>query len=280
MPFLELFDETLDINSSETYELSVQMSSEGLAFSILDTIRSKFVLLRSSEPGDNKYFTIERIREIIGQDDFLSKKYKKIHVVLSSPKFTLIPAPLFDPGKKEVYFDLNHCRDENEIVLSNKILEPDAYIVFSVPKAIYGLSAQYWPDIHPFHHVKPLFNQASHRSRSIDGHYIHVHVEKEFINMLVYDHNRLKFSNSFNYRNISDILYFVFNVLKGFKLENEETIHLSGLTEKYDDLFSNFALYIRHIKFAEPAGKFTFSYVFNDTGLHRFINLFSVTNCE
>jgi hypothetical protein len=60
----------------------------------------------------------------------------------------------------------------------------------------------------------------------------------------------------------------------------EGTIHLSGLTEKDDDLHSNIALYIRNIKYTGPSGKFSFSYVFNEIDLHRFINLFSVTNCE
>ena len=56
MPFLELFDETLDINSTENYELSVQVSPEGLSFCILDSIRNKFVLIRSFEAEENKYF--------------------------------------------------------------------------------------------------------------------------------------------------------------------------------------------------------------------------------
>ena len=47
MPFLELFDETLDINSTENYELSVQVSPDGFPFCLLDTIRNKYVLLRS-----------------------------------------------------------------------------------------------------------------------------------------------------------------------------------------------------------------------------------------
>ncbi len=56
MPFLELFDETLDINSTENYELSVQVSTDNLSFCILDTLRNKFVLLRSYESvGNSKY---------------------------------------------------------------------------------------------------------------------------------------------------------------------------------------------------------------------------------
>ena len=54
MPFLELFDETLDINSTENYELSIQVSPDGLSFCLLDSVRNKFVLFRSFGAEDNK----------------------------------------------------------------------------------------------------------------------------------------------------------------------------------------------------------------------------------
>jgi hypothetical protein len=62
--------------------------------------------------------------------------------------------------------------------------------------------------------------------------------------VLILDRDALKFSNTFNYRNITDILYYVFNVYKSMGISHEAPIHLSGLTEKYDNLYSNIALYI------------------------------------
>ena len=70
------------------------------------------------------------------------------------------------------------------------------------------------------------------------------------------------------------------NTFRILDIKQEETIYFSGLTEKYDDLSSSISLYVRNIKFAEPSGNFTFSYVFNDMELHRFINLFTALNCE
>ena len=280
MPFLELFDETLDINSTQNYELSVQMSCDGFVFSILDTIRNKYVLLRSFDPDSNKYFTADAIRDIIGKDDFLTKAYKKVNIVMPSPKFTLVPAPLYDPAKKGDYFSLNLIKDENEIIMTNKVPEPDAYIIFSVLKSLLEISGHFYPGVNPCHQIKPLLNQVMHYSKNENPTYFHVHIEREFINILVLEQNVLKFSNTFNYRNISDILYYVLNVIKSFNISHDKTIHFSGLTEKYDDLYSNFAIYIRELKFTGPAGNFSFSYVFNDVELHRYINLFSVTNCE
>ncbi|MGD0341519.1 MAG: DUF3822 family protein [Bacteroidales bacterium] len=280
MPFLELFDETLDINSTENYDLSMQLSQDGFAFSVLDTIRNKFVLLRSSEPDENKYFTADQISEIISKDDFLLKKYKKVSIIFPYPKFTLVPAPLFDPAKKEEYFSFNLIKDENEIVLSNKINDPDAFIVFSVTKPFLDIRERFFPAVHPFHHTKPLLSQLAHNSKSSSGHYIHLHVEREYFNIFIYDRGTLTFSNTFRFRNITDILYYVLNLFKSKGISNEETIHFSGATEKFDDLYSNFALYVRNLKFTEPSGNFSFSYVFNDIGLHRFFNLFSVNSCE
>jgi hypothetical protein len=280
MPFLELFDETLDINSTENYELSIQVSPDGLSFCILDSIRNKFVMIRSFGAEENKYFNADKIRELLLKDDFLTKRYKKVFCVMPSSKFTLVPAPLYDPGKKDEYFTFNHNLEEDNIVLIDKISDPDAFLVFSVSRSIIEVINSVYPGVYPHHHIKLLLDHTSSIRKSANGNYIHVHVERDFFNLIVFNSNQLKFCNSFVYRNISDILYYVLNAFKNLDIKQEETIYFSGLTEKYDDLSSSFSLYIRNIKFAEPSGNFTFSYVFNDTELHRFINLFTVINCE
>jgi hypothetical protein len=57
MPFQEIFDETIDINSTEKYELAIQVSPSNIAFCILDTIQNKYILLRSFEAEDYNYYT-------------------------------------------------------------------------------------------------------------------------------------------------------------------------------------------------------------------------------
>jgi Protein of unknown function (DUF3822) len=280
MPFLELFDETLDINSTENYELSIQVSSDGLSFCLLDSIRNKFIMIRSFMADDNKYFNAEKISEIIHNDDFLTRRYKKVKYVIPSSKFTLVPAPLYDPGKKDEYFVFNHNLEDDNIILADKINDPDAFIVYSVSKSISEAMNILYPGVYPHHHLKILLDHTSLIRKSVIGNYIHVHIERDYFNLIVYNDNMLKFCNSFAYRNISDILYYVLNTFKNLDIKQEETINFSGLSEKYDDVSSSFSLYIRNIKFAEPSGNFTFSYVFNDTELHRFLNLFNVVNCE
>lgn len=280
MPFLELFDETLDINSTENYELSIEVSSDSLSFCLLDTIRNKFVLIRSFGAEENKSFNTDKLGDILHKDDFMSKRYKKVHCVIPSSKFTLVPAPLYDPGKKDEYFTFNHILEEGNVILADRTIIPDAFIVFSASDSLSELLKSSYPGVHLHHHIKLLLDHTSSARKSLNGNYIHVHVERNFFNLIIYNNNVLKFCNSFAYRNISDILYYVLNAFRNMDIKQEETLYFSGLTEKYDDLTSSFSLYIRNIKFAEPSGNFTFSYVFNDMELHRFINLFTALNCE
>ena len=280
MPVIELIDETFDINSSENYELSVQMSPNGFMYCILDTKRNKYVLLRATEPDDNKVLTSEKTGEIISNDNFLTGKFKKINLILPSPKSTLVPSPLFDPEKKEEYFTLNLIREENDIISYNKIAEPDAFIIYSISRQYLELAEKIFPAVTPCHHTKPLIHLVSNNSKNDFGLYVQVHLERDYFNLLILEHGSLKFFNTFTYKNITDILYYLFNVYKNMGINREETVWFSGLTNKYDDLYSQVLPFLKHIKYTIPEGNFSFSYVFNEIGLHRYINLFSITSCE
>jgi hypothetical protein len=280
MPFLELFDETLDINSTENYELCLQVSPDGLSYCLLDAGRNKFVMLRSWVADESKYYNAATISELIYKDDFLTKKFRKVNCVMPSQKFTLVPAPLYDPGKKVQYFAFNHNQGVDSVILANKIGDPDAFLVFSAVKSLVDVVNGSFPGVNIYHHIKLLLDHPSISRKLTTGNYICLHIERDFFNLIIFKNNILSFCNSFTYRNISDILYFVLNTYKNLDIKQDETIYFSGLTERYDDLSSSLSLYVRNIKFTEPSGNFTFSYVFNDTELHRYINLFTLANCE
>jgi hypothetical protein len=280
MALLELFDETLDINSTENYQLSVQLCTDGLTFCLLDSIRNKYILLRSYTPENARKFNSDQLEEILTKDDFLKRKYSKTHILLTSSKSTIVPSALYDPAKKEEYFTFNHVAAESNIILTNKLPEPDSYLLFAISKPVSEIISKYFSQSAPVHHLKPLFNLIAHSGITEGEHSIHAHIESDFFNLLIFNNHSLQLCNTFPYRNLSDILYHILNVFKSMNIRQEETIYLTGQTERYDDLFSNLSLYIRGVKFAEPAGNFTFSYVFNETSLHRYINLFTLISCE
>jgi hypothetical protein len=63
-------------------------------------------------------------------------------------------------------------------------------------------------------------------------------------------------------------------------IRQDEPVYLSGKILKSNEILSNFSRYLSIVRFAEPAGNPTFSYVFNDTDFHRYLNLFNSVTCE
>jgi hypothetical protein len=279
MKSVELFDETLDINATENYELAVQANPDGFHFCLLDTLRNKFVLIRTFEPEAGKYFTAGMLKDIISRDDFLTKSFRKTRIVTDSRKFTLVPAPLFDSTRKDEYFRFSHGNSNGSVINSNKVPDPDAFVVFSIPAEIDDALTAYFPDAVRFSHLIPLFDHAAKERRSIQGNYIHAHIEREFLNLLVYKGNKLVLCNAYAYKTASDILYFIMNAFNKLEIRQEETIWVSGAIRRNDSINAEMSPYIRTIRFSQPLGSSTFSYVFEDIDLHRFLNLFSVFNC-
>lgn len=280
MAFLELFDETLDINSTENYELSVQVSFDGLSYSILDTLRNKFVLLRDYQPDGTGSFDISKLGEIISKDDFLIKRFKKVNLITPSPKSTLVPNPLFDESKKFEYFTFNQTLNDDEVILTNELAYPDATLIFSIQNSIVELLCASYPKIQLIHQLKPLFQCIFVNRRSEGSYFLHVHLEKDYLNLIIFDKSILKFCNTFHYKTILDIHYFLLYVLKRMNISQDEAVYFSGCTNNSGEIITGLSDYLRTIRFAEPTGNFTFSYVFNETELHKFLNLFSITNCE
>ena len=279
MPFLELYDETLDINSTENYELSVQISSDDISFCILDTLRNKFVMLRSYEPEDNSRFDPYRLNEIIRKDDFLPRKFRKTNIITPTQRSTLVPGPLFEDSRKEDYLDFNQKKADRERVMISKIKNSDIYAIFSLQEGFADLLKGLFPEGNIMHSLKPLF-QYVHFNRRSSGNNIHLHFEKDYLDTVIFDPNELKFCNTFNFKSRSDIEYFVLYVLKKMNVRQDETIYLSGRTKEKEELRHAFSKYLTDVRFALPQGNYTFSYVLSEAELHRFLLLFSAVNCE
>jgi hypothetical protein len=165
------------------------------------------------------------------------------------------------------------------VILNNKITDPDSYIVYGLPRELHGIIGNSWPEVYPNHHLKPLLEHIRLKRKTHEANYIHAHFEYDFFTLIYFNNNTLKFCNSFNYRNDSDILYYILNMFRSMDVRQEETIFISGYTDRFGDLLPSLKSYIRTVKVDDPSGDFTFSYVLNEANLTRYINLFNITNC-
>jgi hypothetical protein len=279
MSFSELFDETLDINSTGNYILSIQANLDGFYFCLLDTLRNKFVLFRSYEPEEGKKLTVDDIRTICESDDFLQRQFASSRVIVPAPQSTLVPSQLYNPAGKDEYFEFNHFTRDGEIIRANRLQHPDAMLIFSADAALTDYLSMRFGGTEPEHHLKPLLYQILSGREAYSGSHLHLHVESDFINVIHVTGGALNLCNTYPYRNTSDLMYYLLYVAKRAGLTGNTTLFVSGATVKFDEIWSGLSEYIHSIKYALPPGNHLYSYLFNDELLHRHLNLFTIVSC-
>ncbi|MEZ5000949.1 MAG: DUF3822 family protein [Bacteroidales bacterium] len=275
----ELFDETLDINSTNNYDISIQVGLDGFSFCLLDNLRNRFVMLREYKLTGRPDSICDQVMEILNNDEFLGKQYRRYRVVFSFMQTTMVPAALYDPALKNEYFTLNDNLPEGNVISNNRVNEPDSFLLFDVRKDLLDLVVTAFPEATLSHQARPLLFGAFYRARSSKERYIQVHVEDTFFNLVVIDSLDLRFFNTFRIRNSSDILYYLLHSFEQMGIPENEVVWLSGNVEKNDDLYLSLQKYIKTIKFASPAGTNSLSYIFDNLDIHRYINLFNITSC-
>lgn len=280
---LSLLDETLDINITRSYHLSIQIDLNGFSFCMLDMTRNKYVALKhysydsiSDDPESN-------IREIFKKDEFLTRDFKGSKLIYTSKKSTLIPDPLFNKNNLKDYFTFNHSLHNSEDqVLYNRVKNGEAYVVFAVPGFLPSLAKDYFPDVQMYHQSTPLIeNIFLTRRTKKDQVSIFMNVSEELIDIAVIDGKKMNLYNCFSYKDENDLIYFTLYVFEQLKLDPENTeMVLSGRITKTMKHYEILKKYIRHIRFDSPNTQFTYSYTFNELPSHTFLNLLNLYTCE
>ncbi|MRR19701.1 DUF3822 family protein [bacterium] len=277
---LELLDETLDINATDNYDLTLELSEEGVSLAVLDLLRGKYVMLRHYPREIPDGGSVRSLGEIIDSDDFLRRHYRKVFVITPSLLYTLVPTPVYEPRLRDDYFRFNHNVTDETQILSNTLPFPDAVVLFSPGNEVLEKISSRWRDITPLHHIKPLLQHVFSACRTSDERYIHLHVDKSFVTVIIAEKKNLTFCNSFACTANSDVAYFLFNVLDRKGIKNDETIHVSGSVEPYSEAHIALLSFASNVKFASPIIRQSFSYVMNEVHLHRWLNLFTAPSCE
>ncbi len=277
---LELIDETLDINATDNYDLTLELSEEGVSLAVLDLLRGKYVMLRHYPLDETPGGTPGSVAELIDSDDFLRRRYRKTFIITPALNATLIPAPVYEPALREDYFRFNCRQSEAPEIYSNNIPFPEAVVLFSPGREVTENVISRWRDTTPWHHTKPLLCHVATACRGTDDCYVHLHYEKEFVTVVTAEKRNITFCNSFAVSSPNDGAYFLFSVLDRKGIRHDQTIHVSGKIDPYSEAHIALLNFSSGVRFASPLIRQSFSYVMNEVQMHRWLNLFTAASCE
>ena len=277
----ELLDETLDLNNTETYHLSIQVALDGFLFAILDPARSKYLGLKkySFEKTFNPDRQYDEIKALLEMDPFLQRTFHGVSCIFTEPRSTLLPAALFLKDHLKLYFEFNHVLNDLDELHYNYLKKEDAYLVFPVYSEIANLFLQRWINTGFFNQATP-FIDAILSIEDAKDRIAGINLNEGHFDIIVVENNRLKYHNNFSFRAVEDFLYFVLFVFDKLGLEQESTpLLISGEIDKFSEHPALIRKYFRKLSFQPAPSVFRYPPSFHKIQDHQLLNLLRIYHC-
>ncbi len=282
---INLQDETLNINATASYALSMQAGLDGFSYCILDSTRNKFIAIRhipfSFEDFNSDVFS-DKIISIIDTDEYLCCKYKSVRFVFNTTMYTLVPEPIFDKEQMKLFLSFNHELNDSEVLHSNSIRNAEAYIVFSLLYSLVEAVYMRFPNSKLYHSSVPFIESNLNRFK-LKGNKAKViaNVNSIYFDIIVLNSSGMQLYNSFYYKNADDLVYYIMYIYDQLKLNPEEAdILLSGILTKNSEAYLKLKRFVRNIIFDKLNEQFQYSYIFNDVPSGMFTNIVNLHKCE
>jgi hypothetical protein len=278
-PGLILTDESAQKDSTLSYYLYSRIAADGMSFSIFDPERKKHLALFDYpfEEALEWEKLPEILDKIIAQNDWLKKFYKSSFITIANNKSSLVPTPLFEPGKAPDYLKLNAEINDSSVLFTDNFKSIDAKNVYSVPNELTKRLKKYFPSGKIMHSGTVLIDVVLNNYKHVAKKQVFINVSPFFFDVLVHEGSQLIFFNTFQHHTKEDLNYFLLFVYEQLKLNPEEIpLIITGNIQKTSHEYELLQKYIRNISFAKRTDTFEYSYKFDEIPFHSHYELLNM----
>ncbi|RPH34582.1 MAG: DUF3822 family protein [Bacteroidales bacterium] len=247
----EIFDETFDVNRSESYILTVQVSMEGISFCINDIVRGMYISLISSpfsSPLSESNDWANTVSQYISQFDILSLKYKKVLLCFESTLYTIVPTELFKPERAKELFELVHPLPNLHEIRFNHLAESKSTVIFAIPSSLTARWLTQQPQTHFYGYPSAQITYSSIVKTALDEPMVFTQFNKQFLINVITKNNQLQCCNSIPYHNTNDTAYHLINTCKLAGAEpSKSEISILGSVEDVNNLVLLLSQYFSNV---------------------------------
>ena len=275
-------DKTLDNDPVSASKLFIQVSEKRLQYCILDGIAGRFTVLEDFRLEDGYAAGYQHLNALLAFLERLRLSYGAVIVLIEDPLSTLVPYPLFEESQKARYLEFTYDLPSQCLILSDRLKNLEAVNVFAVPGELHSLIIKYFPACRIIHLATSLIEglRATFRQTELQGR-VFVNVRSEYLDILVFDADKLIFCNSFPYHCREDFLYFLLFSMEQLKLDPDKIpVTFMGDVLKNSPEYELSLKYVRNTSFISRNERLHFSYVMNDLPPHAYSHLFNLELCE
>lgn len=253
--------ERIDFTKSEQYTLSIRLSADGFSFSIYNPLgESDFYFV--SYPVNASYSMTANIKEMLAATEALNHPYKRINILVDTPRFTPVPFELFEDEQMDALFYHNFPKNNNEIVLCNILGKSNVVILFAMDKHAHQLLVEHFPAARFFSTASPLTEHFVQKSQLGNSRKLYAHIRERLLEVFCYDKGKLLLINSFPCKQTADRVYYLLYIWQqlGFNQEKDE-LQLTGKLDNKDELLTELRKYLRQVFIIHPKAEFNRSQI-------------------
>lgn len=274
-PFI---DETFDIYNCRNYILSIQCALDGFSFSVYDTTVNKFIVFSEYDINTASDFELKNtLEELIKNEAILQQHYKKVKIAYVSNQYTFVPEALYTDKEKKLLLS-NSAQLKRTDNVESRNINSDIHILFAIPDIILTLFKAYYPNAAYFHCISPLLMHASRLLSSNNLVQVYLHNHTLFI--LVVNHEKVVFHNSFYVKNTTDSLYYILNTLKKTEADSSTEVILYGKIKPRSELEAGLKRFIEKVSLAHFSQEYAVSYTLYKEPENYHLTTIELALCE
>lgn len=256
LPGLQLSfrDSAFDPSSAERYCLVMQVDRERLTLAVLDNLTNDFLAFESwyFRKAVSDAQMAEQIERLIADHEWLANGFKRVDAIVTSEKFTLVPAALFDSSAAKEYLAFNAPVENNDTVRNDVLRQADARNVYAFDRRLENVLLKISPSIRLRHHLSPLSEKVLAASKNQNEKRVHAHIRQGQFDVIASENGKLLMANVYTYQSPEDFIYFLLFAAEQLKLNPEKfELEISGEVEEKSAIAAIANKYVRNVKFAD-----------------------------
>lgn len=233
--------------------MSIQVSLDGLSFSVVDTIANTVVQHKKQEfkTTSTPYLLLKELKGLLNSEKLLSQGYEKVSVIHRNHLFCLVPKSLFDKEELPNYLKFNTKLLANDQIVYDELFNQDIVCVYVPFTNVNNYLLECFGEFE-FKHNSMAMLQASFYKKS-SKIVCYVHVSPKFMELAVLEEKKLVLYNQFDYKTKEDFLYYVLFTYEQLGLSVEEVkLKLFGAIEEGDSIYNLCYTYLKKVSVFLP----------------------------
>ena len=242
-------------SNSNQHILSIRFSADGFYFALLNPKAKENS--ESSTPFiykvDESLSFTANLKHAIDELEWLSYKYKAVHIIIATQRFTIVPLDFFEDEHADTLFYHNFQSIDNEVVEYNILQKNNSVVLYGIDKALLTMLYNLFPEAQVKAQATLLIEHLTDLNYHVEKRQMLYLTSKSSITIAAMERHNLLFCNSFNCAQEPDRLYYILHCWKqlGMDQQTDELLSAENNSET-NELKQELIRFIAHITSITP----------------------------